>query len=372
MSRLRTARRLTLRLREGSLVGVNPNYGVARRMPTSLINLLASFEDWGEWETIASDLERVTGDANRARDALDALVAEGFLLLEGSDAAAQEEVFEAGWSFGESTTDHYAVTRSLRFSDDRSEAIAYGRLLAERSEDELVGRADRSMTAIPLPHDLDEAFESMLAKRRSRRDFTEEGLSLAEVGGVLWAGAGVQSYREIPGRPAFPLTFAPSAGGLNGIDLYVLVKNVKGLQDGSYRYLAGDSSLEPLASECPFDSEYLIGNQRWASTASLIVLMVGNTSRTSWKYNAASGFNAMLIQAGHIGQNILLAASQLSLGAVPSNALHVGEIEMVLGLTPGKDVVLSSVGIGRVKGEASSYNEYLPSDVAVLRKMSGL
>ena len=372
MQRLRTARRLTFRLREGSIVGVNPSYGTARRMPPSLINLLARTEDWVEQETLASELEQLTGEVNRGRDALNALVAEGFLLAEGSEAAAQEGIFEEAWPFGESTADHYVVTHSLRFSDDRSEAVAYGRLLAKHAEDKLVGRGDDSVTAISLPHELDEAFESILAKRRSRRDFTEESIDITEVGGVLWAGAGVQKYREIPGRPSLPLTFAPSAGGLNGIDLYVLASNVSGLPEGAYRYLAADSALEPLASDHHFDAQFLIGNQRWASTAGLIILMIGNVSRTAWKYDAASGFNAMLIQAGHIGQNILLAASQLSLGAVPSNALHVGEIEKVLGLTVGKHVVLSCIGIGRVQGEVSSYDEYLPSDLAVLRKMSEL
>jgi len=64
--------------------------------------------------------------------------------------------------------------------------------------------------------------EGALAARRSVRAFTEEPLTLAELGQLLWAAQGVT---HAPGRRT-----APSAGALYPIELYVVTP------DGLYQY----------------------------------------------------------------------------------------------------------------------------------------
>ena len=72
-----------------------------------------------------------------------------------------------------------------------------------------------------------------------------------------------------------------------------------------------------------------------------------------------------------MSQNVLLAAADKSLGAVPSNAIHVPDMEAELKLTTGEQIVLSSVSIGHISGAESSYEEYAAGNLELLRKAAG-
>lgn len=370
--RVRTAQRLSFRFRDGSVVGANPSVGAVRRIPPPLWTLLRQCAEWTEREHISRLLHDGLGDEARAADILAALISEGFLLEEGSPAAQAESTFQASWPFGETTADHHLVTRSLRFSDDRTEALEFGRALRTHAGDDLAPGVPEGAPAVDLPPEsLSTELKSVLDRRRSRRDFTSDPVNLDHLGSLLWAAAGIQGYRHAPQRPPLPLTYAPSAGGLNGADCYVISRNVRGLDTGVYRYRPAANALEVVSGEVRADPMVLLGNQRWAKTAAAIIVFVGAAERTAWKYSAASGFNALLLQAGHMSQNVLLAAADKSLGAVPSNAIHVPDMEAELKLTTGEQIVLSSVSIGHISGAESSYEEYAAGNLELLRKAAG-
>ena len=368
-ARVRTAHRLTFRFRDGSVVGANPSNGAVRRIPQPIWNILRQSTEWTESDRIRRQLDDGVGDNQRAAEILKALVSDGFLLEEGSEAERAEATFSSNWPFGETTADHHLVTRSLRFSDDRTEAMDFGRALRDHAGDDLAPGVPEGATAVGLPAgSLGSGLTSSLERRRSRRDFIQEAVSLQDLSSVLWATAGIQSYREAPMRPPLPLSFAPSAGGLNGADCYVIVQNVEGISQGVYRYRPTSNALEVVSVDVRTNAMRLLGNQRWADTAAAIIVIVGAVARTAWKYNAASGFNALLLQAGHMSQNALLAAADKGLGAVPSNAIHAAEMEAALNLSAGEQIVLTSVSIGHINGATSSYQEYGDQHLDLLQK----
>ena len=51
-----------------------------------------------------------------------------------------------------------------------------------------------------------------------------------------------------------------------------------------------------------------------------------------WKYKDANAYRVVLIEAGHIGQNIMLAATSHGLSACPTAALSHLAIKRLLGL----------------------------------------
>ena len=51
-----------------------------------------------------------------------------------------------------------------------------------------------------------------------------------------------------------------------------------------------------------------------------------------WKYSNSNAYRVVLIEAGHIGQNIMLAATENGLSACPTAALNHSAIHQCLDL----------------------------------------
>ncbi len=78
----------------------------------------------------------------------------------------------------------------------------------------------------------------------------------------------------------------------------------------------------------------MLGNQDWVDAMPCIVFLVAYLERTMWKYSDSNAYRVVLIEAGHIGQNIMLAATQAGLSACPTAALaHSRDPKSCLGLT---------------------------------------
>ena len=79
----------------------------------------------------------------------------------------------------------------------------------------------------------------VIAQRRSRREYTEQPLSLEELSYLLWATQGVREV--LHGKTTFRTV--PSAGSRHPFETYLLIQNVEGVEPGLYRYLAVSHEL---------------------------------------------------------------------------------------------------------------------------------
>jgi hypothetical protein len=82
-------------------------------------------------------------------------------------------------------------------------------------------------------------WEEIVAERRSRREYTNEPLSLEELSDLLYAASGITD----PGRG---FRAAPSAGALYPLETYVVAHNVSTLTPGLYHYAVANHDLEQL------------------------------------------------------------------------------------------------------------------------------
>ena len=131
---------------------------------------------------------------------------------------------------------------------------------------------------------------------------------------------------------ALPLGMTPSGGARNPYEAYVVALGVDGLEPGVYHYSAADHDLGRIsANHLPKISE-LVGGQEWADAMPCLVLLCAKLDRTMWKYEDANAYRVVLIEAGHIGQNIMLAATNHGLSACPTAALSHSAIKRLLGL----------------------------------------
>ena len=202
-------------------------------------------------------------------------------------------------------------------------------------------------TARPaLPHSVElpaprtrgtSSLEESLQRRRSVREFATGGLTLAELGQLLWAAQGLTSRRG--GRTA------PSAGALYPLEIHVVVGDVTGLEPAVYRYVPAGHRLERLATG---DRRSALAGaalgQGWLEKAPVTVAFSAVYGRITGKYGER-GVRYAHFEVGHAAQNLLLQASALGLGAVVVGAFDDGRVREVLGLS-GSEQPLELVPVG--------------------------
>jgi SagB-type dehydrogenase family enzyme len=150
------------------------------------------------------------------------------------------------------------------------------------------------------------ALRDALVSRRSRTAETASSLSLTAIGSL--AGAAYRSAGDR--RPV------PSGGALYPLELYVVALQVDGLGVGVHHYSPYRHRLESLG---PVDraqvAQALVEPELVDSAAALIVL-TAMFWRSRFKYGLR-GYRFALIEAGHVMQNVVLAATALGIAARP-------------------------------------------------------
>ena len=191
---------------------------------------------------------------------------------------------------------------------------------------------------LPAPrYDGPVSLERSLSRRRSVREFSEGGLSLAEVSQLLWAAQGVTAGWG--GRTA------PSGGACYPLHVYTVGGMIEGLTCGVYRYepkghllaiVKEGDQRRPLADAA-------LG-QGFIASAPLDVVFSAVFQRITVRYGER-GKRYALMEAGHAAQNVLLQVVAMGLGAVPVGAFDDERVGRVLGFGPGeKAVYLLAIG----------------------------
>jgi SagB-type dehydrogenase family enzyme len=201
-------------------------------------------------------------------------------------------------------------------------------------------RAER--VALPAPQDdgglsLAEAIE----QRRSRREFAVQPLSLAELSFLLHAASGLTDL----GRE---FRAAPSAGALYPLETYVVVHDVTGLSPGLYHYAVAQHALEQVRAGDLQTALVVAGiGQEMLGQAQVCIVLSAIFQRTRWKYRERS-YRYILLEAGHIGQNLYLAATSLGLGACAVGAFLDDKLNDLLGVDGETEAALYLITVGKL------------------------
>ncbi|MFQ6038793.1 MAG: SagB/ThcOx family dehydrogenase, partial [Candidatus Aminicenantales bacterium] len=150
-------------------------------------------------------------------------------------------------------------------------------------------------------------------------------LSQAQLSQLLWATQGIT--REEMG---FAFRVCPSAGALYPVETYVVLHKVKGLDPGIYHYAVLDHHLERIKSgdfRMPVARAAL--DQDMAFAASAVFVWTAVFGRAKWKYGQRA-YRYVYLDAGHIAQNLALAAVGLNLGTCQIGALYDEEVNALL------------------------------------------
>jgi len=187
------------------------------------------------------------------------------------------------------------------------------------------------------------AVEDAIARRRSTRAYAAEPLSLPELSRLLQLSAGINGERY-----GNRLRAAPSSGALYPIEVYPVVHNVAGLEPGVYHYGVSGHDLALLRSG-DFRTEVVRQGiaQEFLGQAGVVFFMTVIFQRMRWKYQDRT-YRYGLIEAGHIGQNLYLAATSLGLGACSVGAFMDDAINTMLGVDGHEEAAIYMLAVGKV------------------------
>ena len=169
------------------------------------------------------------------------------------------------------------------------------------------------------------ALWAVMAGRRSRRDFARAPMRRADLSQLLWAAAGVTAEME-----GFKFRTVPSAGALYPVETYVVVHSVEGIEPGVYHYDPRVHALDQLKTG---DFRMAVAraalDQESAYYANAVFVWTAVFDRCKWKYGQRA-YRYVYLDAGHVAQNVALAAEGLQLGSCQIAAIYDDEANALL------------------------------------------
>ena len=190
--------------------------------------------------------------------------------------------------------------------------------------------------------------------RRSEHRFSGQPARLDELARLLLLGDGIVSRMTSDDGAEFLLRTAPSGGGLYPIETFCIAFQVQGLAPGAYFYNTQKHRLEQLAAG-DFRPRFADATnlKTEVDNASFCIALSAVLPRSSFKYGQRA-YRFVLLEAGHIAQNVLLAAEGLGLGALPVGGFFDDDINTVLHLDGCQEFVVYLVLVGNKAPPASA------------------
>jgi len=198
------------------------------------------------------------------------------------------------------------------------------------------------------------SYTTLLDIRRSERLYDKNTeMTQNELAFILWSTQGIQS---IKGKKYATLRPAPSGGARHPFETYFIARNIEGLKPGLYHYLplknVGNKCVH-IEYVCEFPdyekrlSDMLEG-QKWACNASVIIFYSCVAYRAEWRYSNFA-HRVVLIDLGHVGQNLMLSAAAMGLGSCCMAAYNQKLCDDALGLDGYEEYTVYACAVGKTK-----------------------
>ena len=181
---------------------------------------------------------------------------------------------------------------------------------------------------------------AVLRKRRSVRHFRAEPMTKSALSQLLWAAQGITAQEG--GRRA-----APSAGALYPVETYVVINSVTDVEPGVYHYAVGTHELDQLrAGDFRTAVAQAALDQEMAYHANVVFIWTAVFERSRWKYKQRA-YRYVYLDAGHIAQNVALAAVAQDLGSCQIAALYDDEVNELVGADGIEESVVYMTVVGK-------------------------
>ncbi len=202
---------------------------------------------------------------------------------------------------------------------------------------------------IPLPSiDLAEntdSFNALAYERRSVRTYADSPLSLKALTYLLYMTQGIKQKTD-----KITLRTVPSAGARHAIDTYLLINNVETLTPGLYRYMALEDALVKIDVQENIQTQLEAAclGQKMISSSAVTFFWVADIYRMTYRYGER-GYRFLHLDAGHICQNLYLAAEAINAGTCAVAAFDDDKVNSVLGLKLDEQFTIYIAPVGMKK-----------------------
>lgn len=178
-----------------------------------------------------------------------------------------------------------------------------------------------------------------LKNRKSSRKFSKIPLNLSKLGTLLFYSAGLKKNIQ----PWYASRFYPSGGSRYPLEIYCIVLNAD-LPRGIYHYYIKSHSLEKLLIFEYFNlNKYF--NQNWLKNTGVIILITAVFNRMTIKYGNR-GYRHIMIEAGHIGQNLYLNSVALKINCCAIGGYLDDKLNQLLDIEGIKESIIYALAIG--------------------------
>jgi SagB-type dehydrogenase family enzyme len=277
-----------------------------------------------------------------------AMLENGLIVAEGTEDSLLDNRYDEEWEWGAvAGLYHFSVKNANWVDQQRSHEFIASRSKT-KAPPNLFEIHEQGCEVFELSRNLEkDEVLSLMASRRSSREFSRiHSLEVDVLSDCLFAGLGITEIRGIPPLGPYPLKMTPSGGARNPFDAVVYVRDVSSLIPGLYRYSGYKHSLMRTFSDSPLSIVDILGGQEWAQDAAAVIFLVANFDRTMWKYLHPSGYRVVLMEAGHIAQNIVLLATKHKIRSVTTAAIRDNLAEEAFGITSVSQSVCYAIALG--------------------------
>ena len=221
---------------------------------------------------------------------------------------------------------------------------------------EIPADKDNPVIVLPDPESITVqpiSVRTAIERRRSIRSYAHEPLSLATLAFLLWCTQGVQ---RVAGTYATFRT-VPSAGARHAFETCLLVNDVEGLEPGLYRYLALSHSLQQLDTDPTLPARITDAclNQTFISRCGVVFLWVTVPYRMTWRYSER-GYRELHKDAGHVCQNLYLAAEAVGCGVCAVAAYDDDKMNSILGIDGIDQSLIYLATVGKRNGRSEEHD----------------
>jgi SagB-type dehydrogenase family enzyme len=230
-----------------------------------------------------------------------------------------------------------------RYSTPRSEqeVLQWTRSMHESLPFDGYPRIELPRSFPPFQLSLTEA----ITMRSTERALWPCPVPLDQLAAILHHAYGVTRLNEGTTFPR-PFRTVPSAGALYPLELFFHTAHTEGLTPGLYHYNPSENCLRMLreGNETQRIADAFI-QPSIGLDASVILFITAVFERTIFKYEDR-GYRFVMLEAGHVTQNVNLSANALRLGCINVGGFRDREIDNFLELDGVTQSTIYIIGIG--------------------------
>lgn len=208
---------------------------------------------------------------------------------------------------------------------------------------------DTEITLLPPPKSVEivkDNIVSCIEDRQSYRKYKGEEITMEELSYLLRSTQGI---RKLVANGRISLRTVPSGGARHPFETYLMVNSVKGLTPGIYLYQPVEHQLvfmfdvenrQSKFSEAAFD-------QKFVGTAPVTFIWSVVPYKNEWRY-PITGHKIMLLDAGHVCQNLYLACESIGCGTCAIGAYDQNKFDSLLKLDGKEEFVIYLAPVGKI------------------------